>query len=110
MSALLRESAAASEIGVSRLPDDVAGSVFLYGENVGIMQDADPQAEEFLKFLICKENAEKMCIRDRLSTDAGCEVMHEGFHCEKPEAFTREWFAWANSLFALFALSMKEGK
>lgn len=45
-----------------------------------------------------------------LSTDAGCEVMHEGFHCEKPEAFTREWFAWANSLFALFALSMKEGK
>lgn len=60
MSALLRESAAASEIGVSRLPDDVAGSVFLYGENVGIMQDADPQAEEFLKFLICKENAEKI--------------------------------------------------
>lgn len=45
-----------------------------------------------------------------LSTDAGCEVMHEGFHCDKPEAFTREWFAWANSLFALFALSMKEGK
>lgn len=60
MSALLRESDAASEIGVSRLPDDVAGSVFLYGENVGIMQDADPQAEEFLKFLICKENAEKI--------------------------------------------------
>lgn len=60
MSALLRESDAASEIGVSRLPDDVAGSVFLYGENVGIMQDADPQTEGFLEFLIRKENAEKI--------------------------------------------------
>lgn len=60
MSALLRESDAASEIGVSRLPDDVAGSGFLYGENVGIMQDADPQTEEFLAFLIRKENSEKI--------------------------------------------------
>lgn len=60
MSALLRESDVASEIGVSRLPDDVAGSVFLYGENVGIMQDADPQTEGFLEFLIRKENAEKI--------------------------------------------------
>lgn len=60
MSALLRESDAASEIGVSRLPDDVAGSVFLYGENVGIMQDADPQTDGFLEFLIRKENAEKI--------------------------------------------------
>lgn len=60
MSTLLRESADASEIGVSRLPDDVAGSVFLYGENIGIMQDADPQAEEFLEFLIQKENDEKI--------------------------------------------------
>ena len=60
MSALLRESDAASEIGVSRLPDDVAGSIFLYGENVGIMQDADSQTKEFLEFLIRKENAEKI--------------------------------------------------
>jgi meiotically up-regulated gene 157 (Mug157) protein len=43
-----------------------------------------------------------------LSTDADCEVMHEGFHCDDPQKFTRKWFAWANSLFALFALSMKK--
>ena len=62
----------------------------------GLTSDDSQEREELLKTL--------------LTTDAGCEVMHEGFHCEKPEAFTREWFAWANSLFALFALSMKEGK
>lgn len=38
-------------------------------------------------------------------TDAGTELMHEGFDANKPEQFTREWFAWANSLFALYMLS-----
>ena len=25
--------------------------------------------------------------------------MHEGVHKDDPRKFTREWFAWANSLF-----------
>lgn len=41
-----------------------------------------------------------------LDTDAGCKVMHEGFHCDDPSKFTREWFAWANSLFALFVMEL----
>lgn len=41
-----------------------------------------------------------------LNTDAGCQVMHEGFHCDDPSKFTREWFAWANSLFALFVMQV----
>lgn len=35
-----------------------------------------------------------------LSTDADCDYMHEGFDADDPHQFTREWFAWANSLFA----------
>jgi meiotically up-regulated gene 157 (Mug157) protein len=41
-----------------------------------------------------------------LNTDAGKQVMHEGFFCNDPNAFTREWFAWANSLFALFVMEV----
>lgn len=37
-----------------------------------------------------------------LQTDGDKLVMHEGFDCNDPGAYTREWFAWANSLFALF--------
>lgn len=33
-------------------------------------------------------------------TDAGTNYMHESFHKDNPEKFTREWFSWANTLFA----------
>jgi uncharacterized protein len=39
-----------------------------------------------------------------LSTDAGTGLMHESFHKDDPSVFTRDWFAWANSLFAEFVL------
>lgn len=57
---VLRESDMADKIGVARLPNDVAGSVFLYGENIGVLKSADSTTEEFLKFLIRKENTEKL--------------------------------------------------
>ncbi len=44
-----------------------------------------------------------------LATDADKMVMHEGFCCNEPKLYTREWFAWANSLFALFVMSLYEG-
>lgn len=34
-----------------------------------------------------------------MHTDAGCGCMHESFDPDAPERFTREWFAWANSMF-----------
>ena len=37
------------------------------------------------------------------STDADTGFMHEGFNADDPYKFTREWFAWSNSLFAEFA-------
>ena len=36
------------------------------------------------------------------STDADTGYMHEGFCADDPSVFTREWFAWSNSLFAEF--------
>ena len=38
------------------------------------------------------------------TTTAGTGLMHEGFHVDNPDKFTREWFAWANSIFAEFVI------
>ena len=35
-----------------------------------------------------------------VSTDADTGYMHEGFNADNPDDFSREWFAWSNSLFA----------
>lgn len=35
-----------------------------------------------------------------ISTDADTGFMHESFNPNNPNEFTRDWFAWANSLFA----------
>ena len=37
-------------------------------------------------------------------TDADTAFMHEGFNPDDPSQFTREWFAWANSLFGEFVV------
>lgn len=39
-------------------------------------------------------------------TDAGCGVVHEGFHKDDPFKFTREWFSWSNAMFVEFVLSV----
>lgn len=44
--------------------------------------------------------AEKKRILDILvATDAGTNMMHEGFDVDNPNNFTREWFSWANMMF-----------
>ena len=40
-------------------------------------------------------------IKTILATDADTGFTHEGFDKDDPKAFTRDWFAWSNSLFAL---------
>ncbi|WP_239613570.1 glycoside hydrolase family 125 protein [Cohnella mopanensis] len=43
-------------------------------------------------------------------TDAGTGYMHEGFHADDPNVYTRPWFAWSNSLFAQLVMkAMDEG-
>jgi meiotically up-regulated gene 157 (Mug157) protein len=41
----------------------------------------------------------KTCIQTLQQTHAGTGFMHESFHKDDPQKFTRKWFAWANTLF-----------
>ena len=55
--------------------------------------------------LTADNNVEKDTMLDVLErTDAGTDLMHESFSADDPRAFTRPWFAWANSLFGEFLL------
>ncbi|NLY19851.1 MAG: glycoside hydrolase family 125 protein [Tissierellia bacterium] len=44
------------------------------------------------------EEVEKI-LRYFETTDAGTNLLHEGFHKDDPTEFTREWFSWSNSMF-----------
>ncbi len=44
----------------------------------------------------------KNCMAVLADTHAGTEYMHESFDPNKPQEYTRPWFAWANTLFAEF--------
>ena len=44
----------------------------------------------------------RACIQSLKATHGGTGFMHEGFHKDDPENFTRSWFAWANTLFGEF--------
>ena len=53
----------------------------------------------------------KQCIEMLERTDAGTGFMHESFHKDNPQKYTRAWFAWANTLFGELILKLvDEGK
>jgi meiotically up-regulated gene 157 (Mug157) protein len=39
-------------------------------------------------------------------TDADTNLVHEGFHKDNPNEYTREWFSWSNAMFVEFVLSV----
>jgi len=41
----------------------------------------------------------KYCIDTLKKTHGGKGFMHESFHKDDPNNFTRAWFAWSNTLF-----------
>ncbi|MCY1530629.1 Metal-independent alpha-mannosidase [compost metagenome] len=41
----------------------------------------------------------KGCIQTLMRTHGHTGFMHESFHKDNPQKFTRKWFAWANTLF-----------
>jgi meiotically up-regulated gene 157 (Mug157) protein len=45
-----------------------------------------------------------------ISTTGNTNFMHESFDPDQPEQFTREWFAWANSLFGQFIMEWLEDR
>lgn len=51
------------------------------------------------------------CVRMLIDTDGGTGFMHESFHKDDPSRFTREWFAWANTLFGELIIKLvNDGK
>ncbi|MEG1187891.1 MAG: glycoside hydrolase family 125 protein [Bacteroidales bacterium] len=44
------------------------------------------------------------CINVLVNTDGNTGFMHESFHKDNPDDFTRSWFAWANTLFGELVL------
>lgn len=50
--------------------------------------------------LTSESKEEKKAMLDTMvKTDGGKKTMHEGFHKDRPEEYTREWFSWPNMLF-----------
>ncbi len=53
-----------------------------------------------MKAFTSDDDAEiRWCLQTLLKTDADTGFMHESFHKDDPADFTREWFAWQNTLF-----------
>lgn len=57
-------------------------------------------------FTSTDDNEIRDCIVMLMNTDAGTGFMHESFHKDNPENFTRAWFAWQNTLFGELILKM----
>jgi len=56
-----------------------------------------------MKGLTSLEESEKEeVLLTLIHSDGDTGYMHEGFHCDDPKIYTRDWFAWSNSLFAHF--------
>lgn len=55
---------------------------------------------------LTSDNPEEIrdCLRQLRDTDSGKGFMHESFHCDDATNFTRDWFAWANTLFGELVL------
>jgi uncharacterized protein len=70
-------------------PHTPQGYIWHIGLIIQGMTAADPQEKEEI-------------IQMLLSTTAGTNLMHESFDPDYPEQFTRNWFAWANSLLGQF--------
>ncbi|WP_163537570.1 glycoside hydrolase family 125 protein [Gracilibacillus sp. YIM 98692] len=51
-------------------------------------------------------NERRKILQYLTTTDGGEGYMHEGFHADNPAEYTRSWFAWSNSMFSEFILSL----
>jgi len=57
------------------------------------------------------DNEIRDCIAMLLATDAETGFIHESFNVHDANKFTREWFAWQNTLFGELILKLvNEGK
>lgn len=60
-----------------------------------------------MKAFTSTDDAEiKQCIETLMTTHNGTGFMHESFHKDNPSNFTRDWFAWQNTLFGELILKL----
>ncbi|WP_295946814.1 glycoside hydrolase family 125 protein [uncultured Xanthomonas sp.] len=52
----------------------------------------------------------RQCLQWLKTTDAGSGFMHEAFDKDNPSTFTRDWFAWANTLFGELIIDLHQRK
>ena len=53
----------------------------------------------------------KWCIEQLMNTDAGKGFIHESFNKDNPSKYSRDWFAWQNTLFGeLIVKLIDDGK
>lgn len=52
----------------------------------------------------------RQCLQWLAGTDAGTGFMHEAFDQDDPAKFTRDWFAWANTLFGELIIDLHRRK
>lgn len=52
----------------------------------------------------------RQCVRMLRDNDGGTGFMHESFHKDNPEKFTRKWFAWTNTLFGELIVTLVNEK
>ena len=80
------------------------------GPHIGYYM-AWPMSIMMRAFTSTDDNEIRDCITMLLNTDAGLGFMHESFHVDDPTNFTRDWFAWQNTLFGeLITKLINEGK
>ena len=58
---ILRTNRISFSVGMDRIPDDAAGSVFLYVDNIGLTKDANPAAWDFVMYLMEADVSERIC-------------------------------------------------
>ncbi|OBZ17708.1 glycoside hydrolase family 125 protein [Bacillus sp. FJAT-26390] len=85
---------AAKGIGSPHTPTNYIWHISLVMQ--ALTSDNDAEIQELLKTII--------------RSDGGTGFMHEGFHADNPNEFTRPWFAWANSLLGELIYKLVEEK
>lgn len=80
------------------------------GEGIGgphIGQDMIWPMSIMMRAFTSQDEAEiKWCVETLMRTDAGTGYMHESFHKDDPNNYTRRWFAWQNTLFGELILHL----
>ena len=80
------------------------------GEGIGgphIMSDVIWPMSIMMKAFTSDNDEEiRACICQLMTTDAGTGFMHESFYKHDSEVFTRDWFAWQNTLFGELILKI----